>query len=231
MNDLDTKKVKVAMIKVALVDDHEILVETLQQSLATQSEIEITITANNGKELMEALKNQEAEVVLLDINMPEMDGLETIKLLKHDYPKINTIILSTLDEIKLVRKMLKLGAMGYVLKNTSYNELVSAIKAVHKGDYYFTPAVQKALIIKDKPEKKERRKAYSQDGHHGSLTKRELEIIKLIAEEYTGAEIAEHLFISKNTVETHRKNMVQKLGVKNIVGLVKYAIKHGLVDN
>jgi len=160
-----------------------------------------------------------------------MDGLETIKLLKHDYPKINTIVLSTLDEIKLIRKMLKLGAMGYVLKNTSCNELVNAIKTVHKGNYYFTPAVQKAIIVKDKPEKKERKKAYSQDGHHASLTKRELEILKLIAEEYTGAEIAEHLFISKNTVETHRKNMVQKLGVKNIVGLVKYAIKHGLVEN
>jgi len=180
---------------------------------------------------MEALKNQEVEVVLLDINMPEMDGLETMKWLKRDYPKINTIVLSTLDEIKIVRKMLKLGVMGYVLKNTSYKELVNAIKTVYKGDYYFTPLLQKALIIKEKPEKKERKKAYGQDGHHASLTKRELEILQLITQEYTGTEIAEHLFISKNTVETHRKNMVQKLGVKNIVGLVKYAIKHGLVES
>ncbi len=232
MNNIDLKTVKIAMVKVALVDDHKILVDSLKMSLKDEPEIEVAITAYNGKELMEALKSTEVDIVLLDINMPEMDGIETIKVLKKDYPNINVIILSTLDETRLIRQILKLGAMGYVLKNTSKDELVRAINVVYGNNFYFTPSIQKALTpyIKEKPVKV-KRKAYPSEGHHGALTKRELEILKLIVEEHTGAEIADILFISKNTVETHRKNMVQKLGVKNIVGLVKYAIKHGLVDN
>lgn len=219
-------------IKVALVDDHQLLVDGIKVLLSEHPTIEIALTAYNGRELIEALKNQEINIVMLDINMPKMDGVETIKVLKKEFPKINTLILSTLDETKLIRKMLKLGAMGYVLKNTSREELVKAIEIVNEGDYYFTPEIQRKVVqaLPNKKEKKEKR-PYNREGHYASLTKRELEIIKLIADEYSGPEIAEHLFISINTVETHRKNMIQKLGVKNTIGLVKYAIKHGLIDS
>lgn len=228
---MSTFEIETAIIKVALADDHQLLVDGVKVLLNDHPAVEIAITAYSGKELIEALKHQEVDIVMLDINMPEMDGVETIKILKKDFPKINTLILSTLDDTKLVRKMLKLGAMGYILKNTSREELIRAIETVNDGDYYFTPKIQKkvlALPIKKEPKEK---KSYNREGHHASLTKRELEIIKLIAEEYTGPEIAKRLFISINTVETHRKNMVQKLGVKNTIGLVKYAIKHKLIDN
>jgi len=214
---------------VAIADDHQILVDGIRLLLKEHPAVEIVVTANNGKELVEAL-HEGIDIVILDINMPEMDGVETIKILKKEFPKINTLILSTLDDTKLIRKMLQLGAMGYILKNTSGDELARAIETVHNGDYYFTPAIQRKVLALPVRAKKEK-KSYKREGHHASLTKRELEIIKLIAEEYSGPEIAEYLFISINTVETHRKNLVQKLGVKNTIGLVKYAIKHELIDN
>jgi len=220
------------MVKVALVDDHQLMIDGIRLLLKDYADIDITVTAGNGKEFIEILKNQEVDIVMLDINMPEMDGVETIKILKKEFPAINTLILSTLDDTKLIKTMLKLGAMGYVLKNTTGDELKRAIDTVHNGDYYFTPAIQGKLLAlpQQKKEKKERRN-YTREGHHAALTKREKEILKLIAEEYTGPEMSAHLHISLNTVETHRKNLVQKLGVKSSIGLVKYAIKHGLIDN
>ncbi len=220
------------MIKVALVDDHQLMIDGIRLLLKDYADIDITVTAGNGKEFIETLKTQEVDIVMLDINMPEMDGVETIKVLKKEFPAINTLILSTLDDTKLIKTMLKLGAMGYVLKNTTGDELKRAIDTVHNGDYYFTPAIQgKLLALPQQKKEKKERKNYTREGHHAALTKREKEILKLIAEEYTGPEMSAHLHISLNTVETHRKNLVAKLGVKGSIGLVKYAIKHGLVDN
>jgi len=229
MNAFDIQR---EMIKVALVDDHQLLLDGISLLLKDVENIEIVLTAKNGKELIKALQEYKVDIIMLDINMPEMDGVETIKVLKKEFPTISTLILSTLDDTKLIRKMLQLGAMGYVLKNTSGNELTRAIETVHNGDYYFTPAIQKKVLAlpQEKPDKKPSKK-YSREGHHAALTKREKEILKLIAEEYTGPEISAYLHISLNTVETHRKNLVQKLGVKGSIGLVKYAIKHGLIDN
>jgi len=220
------------MIKIALVDDHQLMIDGIRLLLKDYADLEIMATAGNGREFIENIKNQEVDIVILDINMPEMDGVETIKVLKKEFPAINTIILSTLDDTKLIRKMLELGAMGYVLKNTSGDELKRAIDTVYNDHYYFTPAIHRKVLALPQ-EKKERRgkKNYNHEGHHATLTKREKEILKLIAEEYTGPEIAAHLHISLNTVETHRKNLVTKLGVKSSIGLVKYAIKHGLVDS
>jgi len=220
------------LIKVALVDDHQLMIDGIRLLLKDYTDIDITVTAGNGKEFIETLKNQEVDIVILDINMPEMDGVETIKVLKKEFPAVNTLILSTLDDTRLVRKMLELGAMGYVLKNTSSDELKRAIDTVHNGDYYFTTAIQHKLLAlpRKEKEKKGKKSAYGREGHHASLTKREKEILQFIAEEYTGPEISAHLNISLNTVETHRKNLVSKLGVKSSIGLVKYAIKHGLVD-
>lgn len=228
---MSTFEVETTKIKVALADDHQLLVGGIELLLKEHPAIEIMITAYNGKELVEALKHQEVDIIMMDINMPEMDGVETIKVVKKEFPKINTLILSTLDDTKLIRKMLKLGAMGYVLKNTSREELVKAIETVNDGDYYFTPAIQRKVLAFPNERERKEKKSYKREGHHASLTNRELEILRLIAEEYTGPEIAERLFISINTVETHRKNMVQKLGVKNTIGLIKYAIKHNLIDN
>lgn len=229
MNAFDTQ----TMIKVALVDDHQLMIDGIKLLLKDYADIEITATALNGKEFIKTLKSQEVDIVMLDINMPEMDGVETIKVLKKEFPAINTLILSTLDDTKLIKTMLKLGAMGYVLKNTTGNELKRAIDTVHNGDYYFTPAIQGKLLAlpSQKKEKPEKKPSYAREGHHAALTKREKEILKLIAEEYTGPEMSAHLHISLNTVETHRKNLVAKLGVKGSIGLVKYAIKHGLIDN
>ena len=227
MNAFDTQ----TMIKVALVDDHQLMIDGIRLLLKDYADIEITATALNGKEFIQTLKNQEVDIVMLDINMPEMDGVETIKVLKKEFPAINTLILSTLDDTKLIRKMLELGAMGYVLKNTSGDELKRAIDTVHNGDYYFTPAIQgKLLALPQQKKEKKERKNYTREGHHAALTKREKEVLKLIAEEYTGPEIAKYLHISTNTVETHRKNLVAKLGVKSSIGLVRYAIKHGLIS-
>jgi len=122
------------MIKVALVDDHQLMIDGIRLLLKDYTDIDITVTAGNGKEFIKTLKNQEVDIVMLDINMPEMDGVETIKVLKKEFPGVSTIVLSTLGETRLVREMLKHGAMGYVLKNTSGDELKRAIDTVHNGD-------------------------------------------------------------------------------------------------
>ena len=180
MNAFDIR----TMIKVALVDDHQLMIDGIRLLLKDYADIDITVTAGNGKKLIETLENQEVDIVMLDINMPEMDGVETIKVLKKEFPAINTLILSTLDDTKLIRKMLELGAMGYVLKNTSGGELKRAIDTVHNGDYYFTPAIQrKVLALPLQKKEKKQRKNYTREGHHAALTKREKEVLKLIAEE------------------------------------------------
>ena len=207
------------MIKVAIVDDHQMFIDGIKSLFTDNDNISIVLEATNGRQLLDKISIQPVDVVLMDVDMPEMDGLETTKevLLRHSNIKI--IVLTMHNEKNYITNFIKAGALGYVLKNTTKIELEQAIEVVAQGENYYSQKVAKVIMDGFKNE----------TSNHVKLSERELDVLRLVAEEMTTKEIAEKLFISDNTVETHRKNLISKLGVRNSVGLVKYAIAEGLL--
>lgn len=201
------------MIKIILVDDHQVLLDGIASMLDTQSEFQIVGKARDGKELLSLLLVRKCDVVLLDISMPNMDGIETAKALKALYPSINILCLTTHDEPGLIAKMIENGALGYILKNCSQKELSDAVYKTYRGEAVMNQDVADRLKLGVKQR--------MLNGYEVKLTKRELEVLKLIAEELTTSEIAEKLFLSQSTIESHRRNLFLKLDAKNAVGLVK----------
>jgi DNA-binding NarL/FixJ family response regulator len=194
--------------------------------LQAEEDFTIGATAYNGRQVLELIRNQEYDVCILDINMPELDGIETAQLIKEKRPECKIIILTTYGEKEIITRLLQIGISGYLLKNSTLQELVSAIKKVAGGGYYFSDEIQ-ASILHD----------YRQmEGTPGkqtapvvSLTQREKEILGLLSKEYTNEKIAASLNISYRTVETHRKNMMQKTGASNLAGLLRYAYSNGFL--
>jgi DNA-binding NarL/FixJ family response regulator len=211
-------------IKVIICDDHQILVQGLRSLLKDSEEVEIIATANNGQELLEVLKNKIPNVILLDIDMPVMDGYETLKQIKSKHHDIKIISLTIHTDKTIIQRMMDAGANGYLLKNINKSELNEAIRKVHSGKIYISDEATNSLLEKDKIETK----PFLANNTTEELTKRESEIIKLIAEGYSNTEIGGMLYISPRTVDTHRTNIKKKLNVKNIAGLIKYAIQSGI---
>jgi DNA-binding NarL/FixJ family response regulator len=211
-------------IKVIICDDHQILVQGLKSLLKDSEEIEIIATANNGQELLETLKNKKPDILLLDVDMPVMDGYETLKQVKSKYSSIKVISLTIHLDKTIIQKMMKTGASGYLLKNINKSELSEAIRKVYSGKIYISDEATNSLLDKEKLEVK----TAQLDESVEELTKREIEILKLIAEGYSNTEIGGILYISPRTVDTHRTNIMKKLNVKNIAGLIKYAVQAGM---
>ncbi|HTN46716.1 MAG TPA: response regulator transcription factor [Flavipsychrobacter sp.] len=212
-------------IRIIVADDHHILLDGLKALLQKQKDIEIVGLFNNGKEVYEALPNLTIDVALLDINMPEMDGLELTKKIKKEFPSIPVIILSMHDDAGHIMELIEAGASGYLLKNVTDKELLEAIKSVATGKFYFSTEVSEKIAAVAMQQ--QRRQDAAED--EPKLTDRELEILKLVAKEYSNAQIAQTLFISERTVETHRKNMLRKTNNKTILGLLRYAIDRQLI--
>ncbi|MCB9291946.1 MAG: response regulator transcription factor [Lewinellaceae bacterium] len=212
------------MIEIMIADDHRVFREGIVSILENTGEIRVIAQAQDGKEVMEKLRKARPELILMDISMGEAGGIETTRLVKEQYPEIKVLVLSMHSESSYIVRMLEAGASGYLLKDAGSAELINAIKAVAQGHTYFSSQVSATLVDQlVKGKKPPERKAGV------PLTRREIEVLRLIAEEYSNPEIADKLFISIRTVDTHRRNLLEKLGVKNTAGLVKYAIKHGLV--
>ncbi len=186
--------------------------------------------ASNGDELLELLKNIKTDVVLLDINLPGKDGLETTKALQQHYPEIKVLILSMLDNERYVHQMLDAGAHGYVLKNAGKEELTSAIQLVAAGIPYICSDVSIDLLKRTHDRSMQVSDHPRVDKDVRDLTKRELEVLALIAEGFTNAEIAEKLFTSKRTIETHRQNLLEKTQTNNTATLIKFAMKNGIIN-
>lgn len=213
------------MIEIMVADDHRVFREGIVSILENSGEIKVIAQARDGKEVMEKLKSCQPSIILMDISMGGAGGIETTRLVREQYPDIKVLVLSMHSESSYIVKMLEAGASGYLLKDTGSAELINAIKAVAGGNTYFSSQATATLVDQLVKGKKpaERKEGVP-------LTKREIEVLRLIAEEYSNPEIAEKLFISIRTVDTHRRNLLEKLGVKNTAGLVKYAIKHKLVE-
>ncbi|MCE7993991.1 MAG: response regulator transcription factor [Roseivirga sp.] len=212
-------------IKILLVDDHALIRAGIRNSLINQEHIEVLAEAMNGAEALSQLTKTDFDLVIMDLSMPEMNGTEATRLITEKYPDVNVLILSMHNEEARIREALKAGAMGYILKSTSMAELLEAVETVSKGEPYFTREVS-AKIMNQLVRGKENEHANTTS----RLTNREMEILKLISEEFTNQEIATKLFISPRTVDTHRRNLIQKLHAKNTAGLVRYAIRHKIAE-
>lgn len=214
------------VIKVLIADDHKMFRDGIRALLHDEPSIEIIDEAADGEEVVKKLATTPVNVILMDIEMPNMNGLETTEFVSEEYPDIQVLVLSMSDEEKHVVQMIKSGARGYILKNTGKQELIAAIKTVAAGDSYFSKEVSQKIFNQFTKGSKEQAAASDVDP---LLTEREVEILRLIAEEQTNQEIADQLYISIRTVDTHRRNLLQKLNVKNTAGLVKYAISKKLI--
>lgn len=211
-------------IRIVVADDHHILLDGLRALLQKQKDLEITGMYDNGLSLFDDLPKSQPQVALVDINMPGLNGLELTQKIKEFYNHIAVIVLSMHDDSAHIMEMIEAGASGYLLKNVNDTELLDAIRAVSNGKMYFSQEVSDTIT--NYAVNKQRK---SDQPEEAKLTDREREILKLISEEMSNAKIAEVLFISERTVETHRKNMLRKTNNKTIVGLLKYAIEKQLI--
>jgi DNA-binding NarL/FixJ family response regulator len=209
------------MIRIFLVDDHQMVLDGITSILADVENIKVVGTASNGESALRSLAVEGVDVLLLDINMPEMDGIDVVRQMEKEGIEVNTLILTMHNNPQFTKQLIELGVEGCILKNSGKKELLYAINEVNEGRRYYGEDVTGSLFSS-----LEKTKKAIQDV---LLTKREVEIIKLIANELTTNEIAEKLMISSFTVDTHRKNIVSKLGVKNMAGLVKFAYENQLI--
>jgi len=207
------------MIRVFIVDDHPVVIEGIHSLLMNEKDITWVGQAMNAQSCLGFFVNNSADVVLMDISMPGMDGVELCSIMKNKYPGIFILGLSTFNQGLYIKKMMENGASGYILKNSSKEELIRAVHVVHDGGIYFSGEVGQALAEYQKSSKKE----------IPVLTPREKEILGLIAEGYTNPQIAERIFLSQFTVDSHRKNLLAKLNVKNTATLIKLAVENKLI--
>lgn len=208
------------MIRLIITDDHPVIRDGIKAILEKEKDIKLIAEVGSGNDLLELLKTTTADVILIDINMPGITGIETTKIVNDKYPEIKLITFSQYDEKRFVKQALKSGASGYMLKNTPADEFVRAIKMVHQGGLYLSKDLPNVFANKPKP-----RSNYL----FPHLTQRENDVLEQICQEKNTQEIADTLFISYNTVETHRSNLLLKVGVKNTAGLVKWAVENEVV--
>jgi DNA-binding NarL/FixJ family response regulator len=214
-------------VNVIIADDHQIVRDGIRSLLEGEQDIMVAGEAEDGEDVLTLLKEAPADLVIMDINMPRMDGISCTRIISTDFPDTKVLALTMLIEDQHVKAMIHAGASGYIMKNSGKDELLKAIRRIMEGKHYFsdeaTNAIMQDLIQpggkKDKDE-----------GDHVPLTEREIEILRLISQEMTNEEIGKKLFISRRTVDAHRRNLLEKTGSRNTAGLIKYALKHNLID-
>jgi len=209
------------MIEVVILDDHHLVLEGIAPMLSKEKDIKVVKTLNLGQKLLDFLEIQVSDILLLDINLPDISGLDLCKIISKKYPKVGILGLSNFNETGFVKRMMKNGASGYLQKNTTKDELLQAIHAVHGGETFLPPSIKEKLLNESL--------GVSSKSFVPVLTRREKEILECIGNELTNGEIAEKLFISKKTVEGHRNNLLQKFEVRNTAGLIKNAVIKGLL--
>jgi two-component system response regulator NreC len=213
------------MIKVFIVEDHEMYMEGLALLLNKQEDIDVVGTASGGNILLESLPGLEADILLLDVHLPDIGEEELLKKIRTIHPGQKVIYLTLMRGTRYIHKLIRHNIQGYILKNAPVEELVSSIREVYNGGSYFSKEID---ILSEN----DFRATLTLEEKKASdiLSKREIEILTLICKEFSNAQIAEKLFLSVSTIETHRKNIISKLGVNNTVGLVRFALKNKLIE-
>ncbi len=213
-------------IKLLIADDENLISKLLQQHLNGQDNIEVTCLVKNGNQALDELETRTVDIVLLDVNMPEMDGLHALEIISQRYPDIKVIMLSSFTNPVNIQKALDMGASGYLSKNINSEEIVNAVNTVMHGGCYLCRTSMDKITKKEKTTD-EQQNASVFDRH---LTKREKEILSLVAMGCSNDEIAKRLCLSKRTIETHRRNMLHKFGEKNFIGLMKTVMELNLIQ-
>ncbi len=220
------------MIDILIVDDHKIIRDGIRALLRSSEDIRIVGECSDGSEVVDAIKQHDnVDIVLMDINMPKMDGLEATEVVLKEFPDMKVVALTMYNEESYISRILNQGAVGYILKNTGKQELVNALHKIKAGSSYFSEEVTQQMMSRFMGTKqKDEKSAPPSEDALERLTAREKEVLRLIALEYTNHEIGEHLNVSTRTIDSHRRNLLQKLGVKNTAGLVRFALQAGIVD-
>jgi DNA-binding NarL/FixJ family response regulator len=214
-------------MRVLIADDHEIFLDSLSLLVSTFADIEVIGNCKNAAEVISFIQKNEVDILITDYKMPQMTGIELTIFVRQYFPNIKVLMLSVSEEAEMIREAFQAGVWGYMMKRAGKAELQKAIQSIANGQKYFSESVVFELMrlgLTDNVPKEEVSQEFTQ------LTEREIEIIKLITKELSSQEIAIKLFIAPKTVETHRHNILKKLGVKNTVGIIKYAMKNGLAD-
>lgn len=213
------------MINIVLADDHQLIIDGISNLLENEIEINIVATCNNGVQVLDELPNHNVDVLLLDLDMPEMNGLQCAKEVLQRFSNVKIAILTMHYEKALIQKFIELGVKGYFLKTIQKDELIHAIKTIAKGGEYFPSDVTKALL-----QKQTITPSVTHSPLIASLTEREIEIIRLVSQGLSNKEIAEKLFISPRTADTHRTNVMKKLDLHNVAELVRFAFQNKIVE-
>ncbi|MFY0627767.1 MAG: response regulator transcription factor [Reichenbachiella sp.] len=209
------------MTKILIADDHPLMADSIKSLLESGKDIQVVTVTHDGVEAIEILSEIEVDIALLDIDMPKMNGLDCAKKIKSEYPDVKVAILSMHQEKAMISGLMELGIKGYMLKTIPKEELLLAIETIQKGGEYFNSEITKVLLDN------------STEGNATNvehLSARELEIVKLIAEGFTNPQIGEKLFISPKTVDVHRTNVMKKIGVNNVAGVVRFAFQNKLIN-
>jgi DNA-binding NarL/FixJ family response regulator len=211
-------------MRILIVDDHRIFAQSLAVLLSQMGFLEVVEVVESGRAALDRLSQHSIDLVLSDLQMPQMTGIELTLHIRRRFPNTKVMMLSMVEDVNLIREALRAGVTGFGSKNIDKSELEKALKMIAKGEVYLSanivhelsrvPAVNQTEVVPDLAQ----------------ISEREIEVLKLIAQELSTNQIAERLFVSVNTVETHRKNLFRKLGVKNALGLIKFALRHGLSD-
>jgi len=208
------------MIRIIIGDDHQMFIDGIKLLMNTFDNVKVVGEALNGEQVIGLLEKTPADIVLLDINMPVLDGIATTKIINKRFPEVKVLMLTMYKRKEFIAQLVEAGVSGYILKNTGIDELYDAIRVIQEGGEYFGEEITKEILHGM------RHRSHSEQV---IFSKRELEILKLLADEFTTQEIADKLFISFHTVESHRRNMLTKAGTKTTTGLVRFAAEHGLL--
>jgi DNA-binding NarL/FixJ family response regulator len=212
------------VISVLIADDHGIVREGLRRLLESEPDIKVCAEASDGREALEMVEKHEPSLVILDITMPRLGGLETLERLRAEHPVVKVILLSMHGDPQFIRSAATLGVDGYVLKNGRASEVIDAVRAVMKGGSYFSPPVAREIVEQVRSPRRGSSEPFT------TLSGREREVLRLIADGLSAKEIATDLGISSKTVEAHRTSLMRKLGARKATELVRYALRHGLVE-
>lgn len=213
-------------IRVLVVDDHTIVRDGVRALLALAGDVEVVGEAANGREAIEMVRQLAPDVVLMDIAMPILGGLEATRRIRKEFPTVRVLVLTQYDDREYVFPLIEAGASGFLSKTAASSELTAAIRHVYQGESYLSPSVAKLMV----EERQQEAAVRDRSDPYDQLTDREREVLKLVAEGYTTQEIADMLVISPKTVEGHKSSLMNKLNIHNRLDLFKYALRRGLID-
>ena len=214
-------------IRLLIADDHPLMAEGIAKTFEGFEDIEVKAIVSNGREALDLISEELFDIVLLDIEMPILNGIDCAKEIIANYPEIKVAMLSMHQEASIIKNLIEMGVKGYLLKTIPQDELILAVRRIYQGREFFNASITKALL---NPESKHKTvKIFDKSPLLGELTAREREILELIAKGSTNAEIGDKLFISTRTVDTHRNNIMKKLNIRNVAGLVRFAFQNGLI--